>query len=119
MRCCGVTSVDDVLEIVGSAGEGLPPAPAAALVEPADLREVLDRLDPIAKRVFDGMPVRRPAREDEIARRCGVSSVEVIRALPALRMAGLIESTDEGFRMAAVFRKRTRPGDERAGPDDR
>jgi DNA processing protein len=110
-----VTSVDDVLEIVGSAGEGLP-APAAALVEPADLREVLDRLDPIARRVFDGMPVRRPAREDEIARRCGVSSVEVIRALPALRIAGLIESTDEGFRMSAVFRKRARPGNERTRP---
>ncbi|HYU67038.1 MAG TPA: DNA-processing protein DprA, partial [Jatrophihabitantaceae bacterium] len=114
-----VTSVDDVLEIVGSAGEGLPATPAVALVDAGDLREVLDRLDPIAKRVFDGMLVRRPAREDEIARRCGVSSVEVIRALPALRMAGLIESTDEGFRMAAVFRKRTRPGKERAGPDDR
>jgi DNA processing protein len=114
-----VTSVDDVLEIVGSAGEGLLATPTVALVDGGDLRDVLDRLDPIAKRVFDGMPVRRPAREDEIARRCGVSSVEVIRALPALRMAGLIESTDEGFRMAAVFRKRTRPGNERAGPDDR
>jgi DNA processing protein len=106
-----VTSVDDVLDIVGSAGEGLPPASAQVPVDPADLRVVLDRLDPVAKRVFDGIPVRRPAREDEIARRCGVSSVEVIRALPALRMAELIESTDEGFRMAAVFRKRTRPSD--------
>jgi DNA processing protein len=113
-----VTSVDDVLEIIGSAGEGLPPASAAATVEPADLRAVLDGLDPIAKRVFDGMPVRRHAREDEIARRCGVSSVEVIRALPALRMAGLVESTDEGFRIAAVFRKRTRPGNSRATSDE-
>jgi DNA processing protein len=110
-----VTSVDDVLEIVGSAGEGLAgPAerlPAHTPVEAADLRAVLDRLDPVARRVFDGVPVRRPAREAEIARRCGASSLDVIRALPALSLAGLIESTDEGFRMAAAFRARTRAAD--------
>ncbi len=101
-----VTSVDDVLAIVGSVGEGLPVMSREAPVDPADLRTVLDRLDPIARRVFDGMPVRQPAREDDLARRSGVSAVEVTRALPALRLAGLIESTDEGFRMAAPFRKR-------------
>jgi DNA-binding IclR family transcriptional regulator len=53
--------------------------------------------------------VRKPAREDELARRVGLPAVEVIRALPALRLAGLVESTDEGFRLAAAFRKRSPP----------
>jgi hypothetical protein len=72
-----------------------------------DLRPHIDRLDPRSRRVFDAVPVRRPAREDELARRSGLPVVEVIRSLPALRLAGLVESTDEGFRLDAAFRRRS------------
>jgi hypothetical protein len=33
--------------------------------------------------------------------------VDVIRSLPALRLAGLVESTEEGFRLATAFRRRS------------
>jgi DNA processing protein len=107
-RALLVSSVDDVLEAIGSAGEGLhrlarPDEPVAV----DELRQRIDRLDPSSRRVFDAVPVRRPAREDELARRSGLPVVDVIRSLPALRLAGLIESTEEGFRMAAAFRRRT------------
>jgi DNA processing protein len=128
-----VASVDDVLAAVGSAGEGLdasagadgpntagghaagmadPQSARSAPAEqrhakvPDELRARLDRLDPLSRRVFDGVPARRAIREDDLARRAGVTAVQAIRALPALRLAGLVESTDEGFRLAAVFRSR-------------
>jgi DNA processing protein len=89
-----------------------------AATTPDLLRQRIDLLDARARRVFDGLPVRKPAREDELAQRVGLPAVEVIRALPALRLAGLVESTDEGFRLAAAFRKRSPPPRMRvAGPD--
>lgn len=111
-RALLVSSVEHVVEAIGSLDEqsGRPRRDEAA--GPDDLRDELrglvDRLDARARRVFDGIPVRRPAREDELARRCGLPVVEVIRALPELRLVGLVESTDEGFRLAAAFRRRTR-----------
>jgi DNA processing protein len=107
-RALLVASVDDVLEAIGSAGEGLyRPARSDSRVVADDLRPRIDRLDPRSRRVFDAVPVRRPAREDELARRSGLPVVDVIRSLPALRLAGLVESTDEGFRLDAAFRRRS------------
>ncbi|HEY7048177.1 MAG TPA: DNA-processing protein DprA [Jatrophihabitantaceae bacterium] len=115
-RALLVASADDVIEAVGAAGEGLVrPARNDERPDPDELRTRIDRLDSRARRVFDGMPVRRPAREDELARRCGLPVVEVIRALPALRLVGLIESTPDGFRLAQAFRRRT----PRAGTPER
>ena len=54
-----------------------------------------------ARRVFDGLPVRGWRTEDEVAARAGVSVADVLRALPALRSAGLIDSTEQGHRIAA------------------
>lgn len=106
-RALLVASVDDVIEVVGAAGEGLErPARRDERPDPDELRTRIDRLDPRARRVFDGIPARRPAGEDELARRCGLPVVEVIRALPALRLVGLVESTPEGFRLAQAFRRR-------------
>ncbi|MCL2781485.1 MAG: DNA-processing protein DprA [Actinomycetia bacterium] len=109
-----VTCVDDILAVVGSIGEGLP-----ALAEPispstpaARLIDSLDRLDPTARLVFDGLPARGAVREDELALRCGVAPLEVIRALPALRLAGLVEGGDDGFRISAW----ARAGVARRGP---
>lgn len=106
-RALLVASADDVIEAVGAAGEALNrPARRDERPDPGELRSRIDRLDARARRVFDGMPVRRPAREDDLARRCGLPVIEVIRALPALRLVGLIESTPEGFRLAAAFRRK-------------
>jgi DNA processing protein len=108
-RALLVASVDHVLEAIGVVGEGLDSPIRSDVIAADDLRARIDRLDARARQVFDGVPVRRPAREDELARRCGLPVVEVIRALPALRIVGLVESTDEGFRLAAAFRRRRSP----------
>jgi DNA processing protein len=95
-----VTCVDDVLQIVGGIGEiaSDPSAPS----HPLDRQSRIDALDPIARRVLDGLPARRRARPEQIAVRCGVSTLEVIRALPALDLAGLLDTADDGYRIAAV-----------------
>jgi DNA processing protein len=105
-----VTSVDDILAVVGSMGEGLEPAETAPDgTAPAggsgadDLTVALDRLDPVARRVFDGLPARRAASEDELALRSGVSPIEVMRALPALRLAGVVEAGPGGVRISARY----------------
>ena len=99
-----VTSVQDVLAVVGGAGEGLPAAVGSA---PAgDIRDELDRLDPLSRTVFEGLPARGYARPEEIAVRCGVSPLDVVRTLPTLDHAGLLDSADGGYRIAARVRRR-------------
>jgi DNA processing protein len=99
-----VTSLDDVLALVGRPGEGL----VDRRPDPADIRTELDQLDTVARNVFDGLQARRFARPEEVAARSGVSAVDVIRALPALDVAGLIECSDGGYRVAARVRDRPR-----------
>lgn len=103
-----VTSVDDVLAVVGSIGEALD-LPAGDDPKVSDVRAQLDRLDPIARRVFDGLLVRRFARPDEIAVRSGVDARQVIRALPVLELAGLAEAGDGGYRVAREARRAADP----------
>ncbi len=99
-----VTCVDDVLAVIGSPGEGLS---EPGLGSPAaDLRDELDQLDVTARRVFDGLPVRRFAGPDEIAARSGVAALAVLRTLPVLDLAGLLETGDGGYRIAARVRRR-------------
>jgi DNA processing protein len=108
-----VTCVDDVLAVIGSPGEGLS---EPGLGSPAaDLRDELERLDPPARRVFDGLPARRFAAPDEIAARSGVAPGTVLRALPLLDLAGLLETGDGGYRIAARLR-RSRGSEPRDGP---
>jgi DNA processing protein len=114
-----VASVQHVLEAIGTAGEGIDDSASDDAAAPDLLRQRIDLLDSRARRVFDGLPVRQTVREDELARRVGLPVVEVIRALPALRLAELAESTDEGFRLAAAFRKRSQPPRMRAAPPER
>lgn len=102
-----VTGVEDVLAVVGVMGEGLDRPTQAT--PGTDLRLELDALDPVARRVFDGLPVSRPARPEEIAKRSGVTPLEVIRALPVLDLANLVEASDAGYRIAARLRSRARP----------
>ena len=76
----------------------------AQAIRPADVRAELDELDPVARSVFDGLHARRFARPEEVAARSGVSALDVIRALPVLDLAGLIECSDAGYRIAARLR---------------
>jgi len=99
-----VTCVDDVLAVVGAIGEGLTTERHEQVG--GDVRAELDDLDPVARRVFEGLPVRRPARPDEIAQRCGVTPLDVIRSLPVLDLAGLLDASDAGYRIAARLRPR-------------
>jgi DNA processing protein len=109
-RAVLVASLEHVLEAIGAVGEGIDGSASDDSAAARDqLRQCIDLLDARGRRVFDGLSVRRPAREDELARRVGLPVVDVIRALPALQLAGLVESTDEGFRLAAAFRKRSQP----------
>ena len=113
-----VSCVDDVLAVVGQIGDGLARADAAgrdpgkaATSEPSSsdaVRTVLDALDATSRRVFDGLTARRYARPEEIALRCGATTLDVIRSLPALDLAGLLESSDGGYRIAARVRTRSR-----------
>jgi hypothetical protein len=56
--------------------------------------------------VFDGLPARRFAAPDEIAARSGVGALVVMRSLPVLELAGLLEPGDGGYRIAARVRRR-------------
>ena len=95
-------------EVVADAG----PGPAD------DVRGELDRLDPTARRVFEGLRSHRFAQPDEIAGRSGVPALEVIRALPTLELAGLAEAGDGGHRIAARLRGQGRPGPQRTRSAD-
>ena len=110
-RAILITSVDDVLAVVGSIGEGLEADRSGDEVDAGcdSTTVVLDRLDPSARRVFDGLPARGWVPEDALAVRSGVSPGEVLRALPVLRLAGLLESSADGHRIAASARKTGRP----------
>ena len=103
-----VTSVVDVLAVVGSIGEGLAATVPSMATGPQgdEMRSALDGLDPVARRVFDGLPARGIASEDEVALRSGVSPIEVMRALPALQLAGVVEAGPDGVRISPAFRRR-------------
>jgi DNA processing protein len=62
----------------------------------------------LARRVFEGIPGRRCAGPDEIAVRSGVTALEVIRALPMLDLAGVVEAGDGGYRVASRMRRPAR-----------
>jgi DNA processing protein len=93
-----VTGVDDVLVLIGGSGD-LPPA--GSRIRPGDTgrRDRLDAVDATARRVFDGFPARRAVAADELAVTTGLAPLDVIRSLPVLELAGLVEQTDVGFRI--------------------
>jgi DNA processing protein len=97
-----VASPADVAAVVGGfeapAGDEATEAATGADVR----REILDRLDPIARRVFDGLPARGWRTEDDVSARAGIPVIEVLRALPVLRSAGLVESGEDGHRICHV-----------------
>ena len=101
-----VSGADDVLAIVGGLDLGAP-RPAAG-DDPDERRALLDALEPRQRQVFEGITARRYIGPDEIAARSGVPPLEVIRTLPALDLAGLVEAGEGGYRVAARMRRAAR-----------
>jgi DNA processing protein len=87
-----VTSAAHVIESVGSIGEDL--------AKPAD-RPVTarDGLSDIATRVLDACPVRIGVPPERLAHVAGCEVLEVLRVLPQLELAGLVQWTGSGWRL--------------------
>ncbi len=103
-----VTSAEEVRQLVGPSGVGLTTnSDGCASVGGAnhELRDRLDALDATARQVFEGLSPRHWVREDELAARSGVGVVEVLRALPPLQLAELIETSPDGYRIASAVRR--------------
>lgn len=124
-----VTSVADVLEIIGRIGEAGDDGPARhngpePSVEPGDEDDdarssaspvgggapssrrlagspaaTYDSLDPASRMVLDGFPARAWVTEDQLSRRSGVPLPAVLGTVPVLQMLGLIESGPGGHRL--------------------
>ncbi|MDT4917581.1 MAG: processing protein [Pseudonocardiales bacterium] len=94
-----VTGADDVLFAVGSASDLalIPLDPARSRGDA--LADRVDALDPAARQVFDAFPARGSTGPDRLALAAGLPTVQVIRTLPALELAGLIEASAEGYRI--------------------
>lgn len=88
-----VTSAAEVVEALGAIGSDLAPRPSG----PVDAR---DGLDPLARRVLDAVPARRPATLDSVARTAGAAPGEVAGALGLLELGGFVRSGPEGWRLA-------------------
>jgi DNA processing protein len=95
-----VTSGEEVLELVGAAGEHLVAVPQG----PGRPR---DRLSLRSQQVLDAVPVASAARADSIARTAGLGLVEVRSTLVRLRAHGLVEETGNGWRLAGLARTGT------------
>nr|MDQ6938107.1 DNA-processing protein DprA [Actinomycetota bacterium] len=104
-----VTGAADVLELLGTAssltsaadgaGAGVAAVAGAAVADRSTAPRPWDQLDATARAVLDGLPARAWVGEDALARASAVSVPEVMRALPVLRLAGLVESGREGHRL--------------------
>lgn len=93
-----VTTAAEVIEEVGSIGDDLAPRPEVPTV-PAD------RLDPLAARVLDAVPVGTAASPERIAVEAGVGVSDVLRCLPALELMDLVESRGAGWRLSCSARR--------------
>ncbi len=90
-----VTSAADVLEAVGRLGEDLAP-PAERPVR------ARDSLSDVARRVLDACPVRAGVPPERLAAVAGCTVLDVLRVLPALELAELVEWTGTGWRVTAT-----------------
>jgi DNA processing protein len=108
-RAALVTSVGDVVELIGASSDvsaegagtsGAAPTGRVGAGRRPSRRDVLDTLDGDCRQVFDGFPARGSAGADELAVASGLSALRVIRALPTLELSGLIEPTPDGYRIS-------------------
>jgi DNA processing protein len=70
---------------------------------------VRDGLSETVRLVLDAVPVRTGAGEASIARAAGVSSLVVQQVLPPLFANGLVERTQDGWRLTALGASRPAP----------
>lgn len=90
-----VTHAGEIVERVGSLTDGLAqPPPAAGKPRPEDL------LDPVALRVLEAVPVRRPSLPAKLASVSGLSLDLVLQRLRQLELLGLVEGAAGGYRLA-------------------
>jgi len=82
-----VTDADEVIELAGRSGTGVPPAEQAAQASAVRAR---DELDPGARRVLDALPRRTPAEVGRIAAGAGLSGGETGAALGFLELGGWV-----------------------------
>jgi DNA processing protein len=87
-----VASAAHVIEEVGTIGDDL----ADALERPTSRR---DGLSDAAVRVLDACPVRTGVSPERLAATSGVDVLDVLRVLPALELAELVEWTGSGWRL--------------------
>ena len=87
-----VTRAEEVVEIVGRAGEF-----AGELPRPADQ---LDALGDIDLRVYEALPGRGVRTPDQIAVAAGLPATDVLGPLAMLEIAGLVECHDGRWRLA-------------------
>lgn len=88
-----VTRGEEVLELIGAAGEHLVEAPRGE-------ERARDGLTPIEKQVVEWVPVGEHAPVDSIARLCGLHIRSTERALRRLMDKGFVRLTEEGWRLA-------------------
>jgi DNA processing protein len=94
-----VTSTAQVIEQVGSLGEDL----AERLARPETAR---DGLSEVARRVLDACPVRSGVPPERLAAVAGCDVLDVLRVLPALELADLVQWTGDGWRLAPTGARR-------------
>jgi DNA processing protein len=82
-----------VLEVVGRIGDDLAEPPS----RPGQPR---DGLSDVAVRVLDACPVRTGVSPERLAAVAGCDVLDVLRVLPALEMAELVQWTGTGWRLA-------------------
>lgn len=88
-----VTTAQEVLEEVGRIGTDLAPLPQGE-VQPRDA------LPPEAAKVLDAVPAGKPVRADRVAELAGLPVRQVHRVLPLLVVAGMVNETPDGYRLA-------------------
>ncbi|MDQ4054679.1 MAG: DNA-processing protein DprA [Actinomycetota bacterium] len=85
----------EVLEALGTSGQHL-------LEDPRGPETARDGLSVRHRQVLDAVPVSSGARSDSVARAAGLGIVEVRRSLSYLQGRGLVERSDDGWRLAAL-----------------
>lgn len=107
-----ITTVDDVVEMVGEIGE-LAPRPQGPVV-------ARDRLSPVDGRVLDAVPVTRPATVESVAVAAGVAVPRTATVLHTLAAAGFVALRDGGWVLspaAAAERRASARGQDALGLD--
>lgn len=95
LRALLVTSGAHVVEAVGRLGEDLAP-PTEGPSSPRD------GLSDVAVRVLDACPVRTGVSPERLAAVAGCDVLDVLRVLPALELADLVQWTGTGWRLRPV-----------------